>query len=312
MVRFPRSDSEDSVIRVEGPKGVVEKIVASIKAKVAALESQITETIEVSPDKHRILIGRGGETRRNLESRFSIQLDIPKQNATGATRNQIKITGEPAAVESAKQHILDLVKGQQGETILVPSNLHHAVSDNGQFFRRLRNDLKVTVDHAGHQIPPRPSQAEGGKSRKGANGSALPLITDNDTTAGAEENYSWEIVDNNPVDGSSTTIPWVLRGPADNLSKARQAVEAALEAASKPSSTGYLILPDPRSYKLVVGSGGSTINEIRKKTGTKVQVPRNQAKDEAIEIVGTKEGVEEAKALILEVVSKGGNGGRRS
>ena len=310
MVRFPRSDSDESTIRVEGPKSVVEKIVASIKAKAAALESQITETIDVSPDKHRVLIGRGGETRRNIESKFAIQLDIPKQNATGAARNQIKITGEPAAVENAKKHILDLVKGQEGETVLVPANLHHTISDNGQFFRRLRNEHKVTVDHAGQQIPPRPSQAEGGKARKGANGS-LPLITDDDTGAGAEEKYSWEVVDNNPVDGSDATIPWILRGPADNLSKARQAVEAAVEAASKPSSTGYLILPDPRSYRLVVGPGGSTINSIRKRTGTKVQVPRDQAKDEAIEIVGTKDGVEEAKSIILEVVSKGGNGGGR-
>jgi polyribonucleotide nucleotidyltransferase len=63
--------------------------------------------------------------------------------------------------------------------------------------------------------------------------------------------------------------------------------------------------------RLVVGSGGSTINDLRKKTGTKIQVPRDQAKDEAIEIVGTKEGCEQARQLILDIVSKGGNGGRK-
>ncbi|KAF2463809.1 RNA binding effector protein-like protein Scp160 [Lindgomyces ingoldianus] len=314
MVRFPRADSDDSTIRVEGPKAVVEKIVASIQAQAASLDSQITETIDVSPDKHRILIGRGGEARRNLESQFGVQLDIPKQGTTGAARNQVKITGEPAQVENAKQHILDLVKGQEGETIQVPLHLHHSISDNGQFFRRLRNEHKVTVDHGGQQVPPRPSPAEGGKARKGANGNTLPLITDDDTASGAEEKYSWEIVDNNPNHPSSSpaTIPWILRGPADNLPRARQAVESAIEANSKPSSTGYLILPDPRSYRLVVGSGGNTINGIRKKTGTRVQVPRDQAKDEAIEIVGTREGVEEARRLILEVVGRGaGVGGRK-
>ncbi|ORY02671.1 RNA binding effector protein-like protein Scp160 [Clohesyomyces aquaticus] len=305
LVKFPRADSDGSTIKVEGPKALVEKIVASIEAQVASLDGQITETIDVSPDKHRILIGRGGEARRNLESQFNIQLDIPKQGTTGAARNQVKITGEPAQVEKAKEHILDLVKGQEGETIQVPAHLHHAISDNGQFFRRLRNEHKITVDHAGQQLPPRPTQPEGGKARKGANGTSLPLITD-DTDAGAEETYSWELVDNTPASGdSSSTIPWVLRGPADNLPKARQAVEAAIEANSKPSSTGYLILPDPRSYRLVVGSGGSTINSIRKKTGTRVQVPRDQ-KDEAIEIVGSKEGVEEAKKMILEIVGRGG------
>ncbi|XP_014555804.1 hypothetical protein COCVIDRAFT_101505 [Bipolaris victoriae FI3] len=311
MVRFPRAESDESSIRVEGPKSVVEKIVAAIKAQVATLENQTTETLDISPDKHRLLIGRGGETRRSLESKLNIQLDIPKQTTTGAARNQVKITGEPAAVEKAKEHILELVKGQEGETIQVPRYLHHAISDNGQFFRQLRNQHKVTVDHGGEQLPPKPAQTEAGKSRKGANG-ALPLITD-DATNGSNE-HSWEIVDNNVVEegaDTSATIPWILRGPAENLPKARQRLEQAIEAASKPSSTGYLILPDPRSYRLVVGPGGSTINDLRKKTGTKIQVPRDQAKDEAIEIVGTRDGCEEARQLILDIVSKGGNGGRR-
>jgi predicted PilT family ATPase len=249
MVRFPRAESDESSIKIEGPKSVVEKIVAAIKSQVSSLENQTTEVLEVSPDKHRLLIGRGGETRRSLESQLSVQLDIPKQTTTGAARSQVKITGEPAQVEKAKEHILELVKGQEGETIQVPRYLHHIVSDNGQFFRRLRNQQKITVDHAGQQLPPKPAQTEAGKARKGANG-ALPLITD-DATSGADE-HSWEIVDNNAVEegtDTSATIPWILRGPAENLPKARQQLEAAIEAASKPSATGFLILPDPRSYR---------------------------------------------------------------
>jgi predicted PilT family ATPase len=251
MVRFPRAESDESTIRVEGPKSVVEKIIAALKQQASSLENQTTEIIEVSPDKHRLLIGRGGETRRSLESQLSVQLDIPKQTTTGAARSQVKITGEPAAVEKAKEHILELVKGQEGETIQVPRYLHHVIADNGQFFRQLRNQQKVTVDHGGEQLPPKPAQTEAGRARKGANG-ALPLITD-DADAGADE-HSWEIVDNNaPEEGAdlSATIPWILRGPTENLPKARQRLEQAIEAASKPSSTGYLILPDPRSYRYV-------------------------------------------------------------
>ncbi|KAF2998547.1 hypothetical protein E8E13_005220 [Curvularia kusanoi] len=317
MVRFPKQDTdgESNTIRIEGPKSVVEKIVAAIKSQVSALENQTTEILEVSPDKHRLLIGRGGETRRSLESQFSVQLDIPKQTTQGAARSQVKITGEPAAVEKAKAHIQELVKGQEGETIQVPLHLHHIISDNGAFFRRLRNNQKITVDHGSQQPPAKPSASasEAGKSRKTANGGALPLITD-DATTGADE-HSWELVDTNAVPAgadTSATIPWILRGPAENLPKARQQLEDAIKAASKPSSTGYLILPDPRSYRLVVGAGGATINALRKETGTKIQVPRDQAKDEAIEIVGTREGCEKAREMILEIVSKGGNGrGRR-
>ncbi|KAF2624551.1 RNA binding effector protein-like protein Scp160 [Macroventuria anomochaeta] len=314
MVRFPKQDTDgdSNTIRVEGPKSVVEKIVAAIKAQVSSLENQTTEILEVSPDKHRLLIGRGGETRRSLESQFNVQLDIPKQTTQGAARSQVKITGESSAVEKAKEHIQELVKGQEGETVDVPRHLHHVISDNGQFFRRLRNNQKITVDHGNQQPPPKPAQTEAGKSRKGANG-ALPLITD-DATSGADE-HSWELIDNNAVEegtDTSATIPWILRGPAENIPKARQQLEDAIKAASKPSSTGFLILPDPRSYRLVVGSGGSTINNLRKETGTKIQVPRDQAKDEAIEITGSREGCEQARQMILDIIAKGGNGrGRR-
>ncbi|KAF2117152.1 hypothetical protein BDV96DRAFT_571649 [Lophiotrema nucula] len=311
MVRFPRADSDEPTIRVEGSKKIVDQIISSIESQVSSLDNRVTETLDVSPDKHRLLIGRGGETRRSLESQFNIQLDIPKQTATGAARSQVKLAGEPSVVEKAKAHILELVKGQEGETVLVPQHLHHAISDNGQFFRRLRNEHRITVDHGGAKIPDKPATNEAGKARKGANGASLPLITD-DTTSGAEENYSWEIVDNGAGEGdSSATIPWILRGPPDNLPKAKQTLQSAIEAASKPSSTGYLILPDPSSYRLVVGPGGRVINDIRKKTGTKVQVPHNQEQSEAIEITGSKEGCEQARKLILDIVAKGGNGGRR-
>ena len=66
---------------------------------------------------------------------------------------------------------------------------------------------------------------------------------------------------------------------------------------------GFLILPDPRAYRHVIGPGGSEINRLRKSTGTQIQVPRDQSKGEAIVITGEKAGVEEARDLILEIAT---------
>ncbi|KAI9835902.1 MAG: hypothetical protein M1819_001800 [Sarea resinae] len=302
MVRFPRHESDDNTVRIEGNKAVVEKIVAAIEAIVNERENQVSETVDVAQEKHRLLIGRGGETRRNLESQFNVNIEIPKQSSTGATGLGIRITGQPANVTDAKAHILNMVKDQEGETIIIPRLLHHAVSDNSQIFRRLRNDLKVTVDHAGQQPPPK-ATSESARSR--VKGGALPLITDDD---GIVDNYSWEVQDIGDDSGVAGEIPWVLRGSAENVAKARAIIEKALQRVQHQSSTGYLILPDPRTYRLVVGPGGSQINAIRKQTGCKVTVPRDQAKGEAIEIQGSRDGVEEAKDIILSLVNKGENG----
>ncbi|TKX24833.1 KH domain-containing protein 3 [Elsinoe australis] len=302
MVRFPRAEDTDgnNTIRIEGSADVVDKIVSQIQAFASERDSQTTEHITVAPEKHRLLIGRGGEIRRSIESKFNISLDIPKQTVTGAARSQVKIAGQPADVEKAKAHIAELTKDQEGTTLQIPIKYHNAVADNGQLFRRLRSDHKVTVDHAG-QKPPAKTAAPTPKR-----GGAVPLITDE---APSSDSHSWEMHSLH-ADDSEGTIPWVLSGSSgDEVNKAKERIERALQEAQKSDTIGFLILPDPRSYRLVIGPGGAEINRIRKETGTKVQVPGGKkggsGEGEAIEIVGTKDGVEKAREEILNAVGRG-------
>ncbi|KAI0102995.1 putative RNA binding effector protein Scp160 [Nemania sp. FL0031] len=297
-VQFPKQDADGNGIRIEGRRDVVDKIVASIESFVSQRESQVTEILEVPVEKHRTLIGRGGEAKRQLESQLNVSIDIPRQ---GSGLTGVKLVGLPADVEKAKSHISSLVKESQGETIQIPRKYHNAISENGQFFRRLRTDHKVTVDHAG-QNPPAKSKAPNTRGNAGA----LPLITD-DAEAAADA-HSWVIVDT--TSSEEGEIPWVLKGNQDNIERAKKTITAALEQAQKNNSTGYLILPDPSTYRLVIGTGGSKVNSIRKQSGCKINVPRDQAKDEAIEILGSKEGCEKAKDLILAAVREGQSGRR--
>ncbi|KAK4190943.1 hypothetical protein QBC35DRAFT_376662 [Podospora australis] len=295
-IQFPKQDTDGNTIKVEGRTEVVDKIIAQIEAIVAERESQVTEVIEVPVEKHRSLIGRGGDVKRGLEAQFKVSIDIPRQ---GSGQTGVKIVGQSEDVEKAKAHIQEMVKEQQGETIQVPRALHHAVSNNGQIFRKFRNDFHVTVDHAGEAVPPRPSAS--GNARE--NGGSLPLITDDEETTA--EAHSWKVVES--TSSEEGDIPWVIRGSPENIEKAKKAIEVALEQAKKQDATGYLILPDPKTYRFVIGQGGSKVNSIRKQSGCKITVPRDQAKGEAIEVVGSKEGVEKAKELILAAVREGVN-----
>jgi rRNA processing protein Krr1/Pno1 len=283
---------------VEGRSEVVKKIVARIQALVAERESQVTDAVDVPVEKHRTIVGRGGETKRNLEAQFKVSIDVPRQ---GSGQTSVKIVGQSADVEKAKAHIQNLVKEQQGETVQIPRALHHAVSNNGQIFRRLRNDFGVTVDHGGQTVPPKPT-APASSAR--ANGGALPLITDEPETAA--DAHSWKVVEQNASSSAEEgDIPWILRGSAENVEKAKKAIQTALEQANKHNAVGYLILPDPKTYRFVIGQGGSKVNAIRKQSGCKITVPRDQTQGEAIEVVGSKEGVEKAKELILAAVREG-------
>ncbi|ODH12842.1 hypothetical protein ACO22_07861 [Paracoccidioides brasiliensis] len=308
IVKFPPPDSDDTVIRLEGNAAIVERIVAAIEEFVREKDDQIVTAIDVPLTLHRFLIGRGGETRRNLESQFKITLDVPKQ---GSGRTDIKIKGPSNAVEKAKAHIQSLIKEQHAESVQVPRNLHHSVADNGRLFRRLRNEYQVSIDHAGHELPPRPLLSD---SRNGVidRPTPFPLITDDSSTISGT--HSWKIVDVAAVEStdstSANTIPWVLSGTPENVAKAKAIIEMALQTASRHSATGYLILPDPKTYRLVIGPGGNKINEIRKQTSCRINVPKHQTQGEAIEIKGPRDNLEAAKDMILKAVAAGtrGNG----
>ncbi|KAF5009408.1 hypothetical protein FDECE_4375 [Fusarium decemcellulare] len=285
-IQFPKQEADGNTIKIEGRTDVVQKIVDRIQEIVGERESQVTEVVDVPIENHRSLIGRGGDAKRQLESKFTVSIDVPRQ---GDGKTGVKVSGRPENVAKAKEHILSLVKNQQGETIQVPRNLHYSISNGGQFFRQLRNNHQVTVDHAGQPLPPKPD------SSTRSNVGTLPLITDDDDAT--TDAHSWKVVQ---VDsGDDGDFPWVLRGTPENVEKAKEAIAKALEQAKKNDATGYLVLPDPRTYRHVIGPNGSKVNSIRKQSNCKIQVPRDQAKDEAIEIIGTKDGVELAKDLIL-------------
>lgn len=297
-IQFPRAGTDSNTIKIEGNKAVVDKIIAAVNEIVGQRENQVTETLPVPISQHRSLIGRGGDVKRDMESKFKVSIDIPRQ---GSGLTDVKITGQPKDVESAKDHILAYVKDQAGETVQVPRSLHNTISDNGQFFRKARTNHQVTVDHDNHTIP---SQTPAPASAK-TNGSSLPLITD-DQDAAADA-HIWNIV------GSAAAgpdmegdIPWILRGSQENVNKVKSLLANAIEQAQKNTHTGYLVLSDPTKYRYVIGQGGSKVNSIRKQSGCRINVPKAGSGDQAIEISGSAEGVEKAKEMILEAVKEGG------
>jgi len=312
MIQFPKQGSPETAIRIQGQKEVVKRIAEAIQAIVTQKEGEKTETMEIPPEKHRHLIGPQGAIRRKMEDDFQVEIAVPRTGISGPERSMVKITGQPKDVAAAMAHIESLMKERATHSMDIPVHLHHIVSDDGAIFRRLKNDHGITVDHAGKKPPMKAAMA--GASRSGQNGGPMPLITDSPSDAP----YSWELLEPQAVSSEDqTTIPWILRGNEDKLEKGKAMVEKALEKAlanaSKPSCTGYLTLADPKTYRFVIGPGGSSINSIRHKTGVQIQVPKQGSDMDAIEIKGAKEGVLKAKDLVLEAVENGKNngGGRR-
>lgn len=301
MVRFPHHDVNDNNIKVEGNADVVDKIIKELESIILAEKDKVTIIVDVPADKHRKLIGREGSVRKEIEKTFNVIVDIPRQRAAGEeVPTGVKVSGGADDVEKAKEHILKLTKDQDATDVSVPKNLHHSLADGGQLARTFRNRYNVDISFGG-ELPPKPKSQAG---RKRGDGGALPLITDEPSEASTA--ISWEVVDNS-AGGAAGEVTWSLRGATEDIAKAAAELNKLIDDEGSKTTIGYLFLPDPSKYRYVVGPGGSQVNAIRKDTGCKITIPKEQS-DEAIVIKGSKEGVEQAKDIIVGLVQGGGSG----
>lgn len=301
MVRFPRAGVDSNEIVLKGPKKVIDKIAKSIEKIVGDVESQHSETLQIAKEQVRLIIGRGGSKKSELESKHKVTIDIPRAESIEGSEVPVKVLGTPEGVEAAITEINKLVKIPDSETVQVPRSLHRAIADGGAFIRRLKSDFKVLVDHDHHEIPKAQTKSP---ATSGAKNDSQARIDDEEES----DAYPWLIVE---IASSSETgdIPWVLKGEAAQITKAKKALATAVSQAQSQTHTGHLTVPSTK-HRFIIGQGGSKINSIRDESGVKIDVPRNQ-NDEVIVLKGSKEGLEKARLLIIEATTTP-SGGRRS
>jgi len=293
MVRFPRPGTGSDAVELRGDKIVIEKVMKEFNRIVNDLKSRITETISVPADQVSLIIGRAGSVRRDLETKYRVQLDISRMSKDTSSQDGIvKITGMDDAVAKAKEAIINIIKKQNVHCIMIPEQFHRTLADTGSTIRKLRSDFKVTVDHAGHTLP---AMSEHLKPR--VNGTAARIDDGNETD---ESSYPWDVVELEEKPAGQD-IPWNLRGEKTNIDKATVFLSKLLEQAQKQTHIGYLSIPTIK-HRYIIGPGGARINSIRAETGCTIDVPKRIG-DDVVVIRGSKDGIEGARALIVKATA---------
>lgn len=149
-------------------------------------------------------------------------------------------------------------------SLTVPLKYHHAISQQGNFYRTLRS-FGVSVDQS----------AQPKKS-------AVPLSpSGNDSSARIDEPeddaVQWEVVANyqDAEDGDST---WTFKARDQaGLDRAIQLTNEAIGHAKNMAYVGYLTLPDRTLFPRIVGSKGSNVSRLRQETGADITVSRDTA-----------------------------------
>lgn len=152
---------------------------------------------------------------------------------------------------------------------------HHAISQQGTFFRVLRN-AGVTVDQS---VQPAKSAVP---SPPTAPVEASARIDEADVET--SPSVQWVVAANyqDAEDGDSV---WTLKAKdQEALDKAQKLIADAITQAARMSHVGFLTLPDRSMFPRIVGSKGANVSRLRNETGADITVSRENT---TIVIIGT-------------------------
>ncbi|KAK7472678.1 hypothetical protein VKT23_000791 [Stygiomarasmius scandens] len=306
LIRFPRQGEPSNEVRLRGEARIVNKLKAELEKSVADLRDRIVLAVEIPAANHRALIGRGGQHLNDLQRRTGAQVQFPgsrsyaqtgeAENASEFTdvdpANIVKVSGTRTACEKAIEDLKNSVQAAGPETvtdtITVPLKYHHVISQQGQFFRNLRN-FGVQVDQSAQpQKPAVPSRPEAQNE---------PARIDEEESA---PEVQWEVIENYQ-DAEEGESVWTLKARDQaGLERAQSAVHDAIEQAKRMSHVGFLTLPDRSMFPRIVGTKGANVQRLRNETGADIQVSRE---NNTIVIIGAEADINAAKAAILKLAS---------
>ncbi|KIK67202.1 hypothetical protein GYMLUDRAFT_37269 [Collybiopsis luxurians FD-317 M1] len=311
LIRFPRQGEPSSEVRLRGEAAMVNKLKAELEKAVATLRDRVIIGVEIPAAQHRALIGRGGQHLNELQDRTGAQVQFPGSRSYGQVgeaenaaelndvdpANIVKVVGSRSACEKAIQSLKSSVKVASPElvtsTITVPLKYHHAISQQGQFFRNLRNfgvQVEQSLQAQKPSIPTRPV----------SKGETAARIDEEEDTSVPE--MEWEVIPNyeNAEEGDSV---WTLKARDQaGLERAEKLIHEAIEHAKGMSFVGFLTLPDRSTFPRIVGSKGANVMRLRNETGADITVSRENS---TIVIVGSESDITAAKNAIIKLAFGG-------
>lgn len=312
LVRFPRQGETSDDVRLRGEPQLVNRLKEELEKMVATLRDRVVLAVEIPASQHRNLIGRGGQHLNDLQNRTGVQVQFPgsrSYNQFGDPENAsdladadpadiVKVSGPRKACEAALAELKTQVKPAAPESVTavvsVPLKYHHAISQQGHFFRTLRN-FGVSVEQSAKPqkpaVPTTPPQ----------NGSTTARIDDAEDVPSNE--IHWQVTENY-LDAEEGDSEWTLKGSdAAGLERAQSLIQEAIEQAAAMTSVGFLTLADRSAFPRIVGSKGSNVARLRNETGADITVGRD---NNTIVIIGSESAVDAAKEAILKQTSSSG------
>ncbi|CAD6974475.1 unnamed protein product [Tilletia controversa] len=334
FVSFPKKGgppANANTVTVQGPSAIAKKLKAELEKVAGDVSSRVVYGVVIEKMKHRIIIGKGGSRRAELQEKHNVRLVFPgwdeyvstgepvnaAELAEGDAETVIKIVGKPEACEALAK---EMKKEYTSVTrkITIPRAVASKIG-KPQFFVNLRQAHSVSVDTprdsgagkeaATQAAAPAPASARPTNGSSAAAATARIDADDNDLEDDDENGGLVFHLETLALDASSdATVTWTLNGrDAASVEKAAKTIENAVAKAKSHSHIGRLYV-DRGAVPRIVGKKGAGLAALQGETGANVEIPResdgNAGAAEAVCIItGTEEAVLAARDRLVGIVN---------
>jgi len=154
-IRVPAQDAQSDIILISGVPSNVEAAKGGLAEKVEELEKEKEDKqlksfevrVEVNPEYHPKIIGRGGAVISKIRDDFDVQIQLPRKEAE--EQSIITITGYEKQANEARNAILKIVgefESMVHEEVSIDPRVHSMIiGKRGRSIRKIMDDFKVDI-----------------------------------------------------------------------------------------------------------------------------------------------------------------------
>uniref|UniRef100_A0AAQ4P645 Vigilin n=1 Tax=Gasterosteus aculeatus aculeatus TaxID=481459 RepID=A0AAQ4P645_GASAC len=326
-VRIPPDNEKSTVIRIEGDPQGVQEAKKELLELTSRMENERTKDMIIEQRFHRAIIGQKGEKIKEVRDKFPeviINFPDPAQKS-----DIVQLRGPRNEVEKCSKFMQKIVAEmtENSFSLSVPifKQFHrNIIGKGGSNIKKIREETSTKIDLPAENsnsemivITGKKANCELARTRILAIQKELANISEmevsipsklHNSLIGSKGRFVRSIMEecggvhiHFPTEGSGIDKV-TIRGPAEEVEKAKQQLLALAEEKQTKSHTAEL-RAKPEYHKFLIGKGGSNIRKVRDSTGARIIFPTAEDQDqELITVVGTEEAVRDAQKELEELI----------
>lgn len=318
---------ESGLIRLEGNQLEVQKVKQELEEMVFKLENEKEKEIIIDQRHYKNIIGTKGDKIREIREQFNqVQINFP---GAGDKRDVVKIRGPKEDVDKCHKYLVKLVKelcdnSYQVDVPIFKKFHKFIIGKGGANIRKIREETQTKIDLPAEGdkndvitiTGKRENVEEAREKIRKIEDELENIITDEITIPpqfynsiiGAGGKLIRSIMED--CGGVAIKFPSAesksdkvtIRGPKEDVERAKQQL-SELTNERQLSSYTLEVRAKAQQHKFLIGKNGANIKKIRDSTGARIVFPNSSDDDrELITIIGKKDAVEQAKAILEEAI----------